>query len=209
MSREIEPPFGARCARRRPRRNRLRRGSAIRLDAASPPLAPRRVVGAAAARRRPRSAARSTCAPIGSKARGDKRVEASGKVELRTRRETVLADWLTYDIEKRRDLGERRSHAAQGPRLDQRSRGQVPARARDRLLRRAALPYLARTQSHGEAKEIRFAGPEPVRGEQGAIHELRRAQQRLVPAQRTRSRSTSCARSAPRATRACTSSACP
>ena len=28
---------------------------------------------------------------------GDKRIEAAGKVELRTRRETVLADWLEYD----------------------------------------------------------------------------------------------------------------
>ncbi len=29
----------------------------------------------------------------------DKRIEASGNVELRTRRETVLADWLQYDID--------------------------------------------------------------------------------------------------------------
>jgi LPS-assembly protein len=29
----------------------------------------------------------------------DKHVEASGKVELRTRRETVLADWLRYDLD--------------------------------------------------------------------------------------------------------------
>src|SRR6185436_290672 len=28
----------------------------------------------------------------------DKSIEASGKVELRTRRETVLADWLQYDF---------------------------------------------------------------------------------------------------------------
>jgi lipopolysaccharide assembly outer membrane protein LptD (OstA) len=28
----------------------------------------------------------------------DKSIEASGKVELRTRRETVLADWLQYNI---------------------------------------------------------------------------------------------------------------
>ena len=41
-----------------------------------------------------------------------------------------------------RDLGEGQRHAAQGPRLDQRARAQVPARARDRLLRRAALLHL-------------------------------------------------------------------
>src|SRR5437762_5231585 len=30
---------------------------------------------------------------------GEQAIEASGKVELRTRRETVLADWLRYDVE--------------------------------------------------------------------------------------------------------------
>src|SRR5206468_785575 len=30
---------------------------------------------------------------------GQQSIEATGKVELRTRRETVLADWLRYDVE--------------------------------------------------------------------------------------------------------------
>ena len=109
---------------------------------------------------------------------------------------------------QRRDLGQGRRHAAQGARLDQRSRGQVPARARDRLLRPAALlPLRERRARRGQGDPLRR--PRPVRGDARRSTRAALRPTTTGTCAATRSRSTSCARSAPRATRACTSSACP
>jgi len=93
MSREIEPPY---------RRGAQATGApdaAARVGDSIPPLAP-----SVASSLKPPPAPEERGAVFlradRLEGRGDKTVEASGKVELRTRRETVLADFLTYDIEK-------------------------------------------------------------------------------------------------------------
>ena len=91
------PPSGAACRRPAPRQ-RLVRAAHQRCDRRRLPRSRRRRRRRRGRRGRPRSAARSSCAPIVSKATASKSIEASGKVELRTRRETVLADWLRYDV---------------------------------------------------------------------------------------------------------------
>ncbi len=90
--------------------------------------------------------------------RGDKRVEASGKVELRTRRETVLADLLTYDIEKDEIYAKGEVTFRKG--LDWISGPEVKFQ-REREIGYFDEPrfFISENQSHGEAKEIRFAGP--------------------------------------------------
>lgn len=89
---------------------------------------------------------------------GDKTVEASGKVELRTRRETVLADFLTYDIEK--DEVHAKGDVTLRKGLDWISGPEVKFQ-RDREIGYFDEPrfFISENQSHGTASEIRFAGP--------------------------------------------------
>ena len=113
----------------------------------------------------------------------DKTIEATGKVELRTRRETVLADWLQYDVPNDEVWAKGDVTLRKG--LDWISGPEVKFK-RDRETGYFDEPqfFISENQSHGEAKEIRFAGPDLYEATQRAVHDLRRAQQRLVPAQR-------------------------
>jgi LPS-assembly protein len=89
----------------------------------------------------------------------DKAIEASGKVELRTRRETVLADWLRYDVDQdeiwaKGDVTLRKD-------LDWISGPEVRfQRSREIGYFDAPRFFISGNQSHGEAKEIRFTGPD-------------------------------------------------
>ncbi|MEO8506420.1 MAG: LPS-assembly protein LptD [Betaproteobacteria bacterium] len=89
----------------------------------------------------------------------EKRIEASGNVELRTRRETVLADWLQYDIAGDEIWAKGDVTLRKG--LDWISGPEVKFQ-RDREIGWFDQPrfFLSENQSHGEAKEIRFAGPD-------------------------------------------------
>ena len=89
----------------------------------------------------------------------EKRIEASGKVELRTRRETVLADWLQYDIPNDEIWGKGDVTLRRG--LDWISGPEVKFK-RDREIGYFDQPrfYISENASRGEAKEIRFAGPD-------------------------------------------------
>lgn len=89
----------------------------------------------------------------------EKRIEASGKVELRTRRETVLADWLQYDVPE--DEIHAKGDVTLRKGLDWISGPEVKYK-RDRETGWFDAPkfFISENQSHGEAKEIRFAGPD-------------------------------------------------
>ena len=89
----------------------------------------------------------------------EKRIEASGNVELRTRRETVLADWLQYDIAGNEIWAKGDVTLRKG--LDWISGPEVKFQ-RDREIGWFDQPrfFISENQSHGEAKEIRFAGPD-------------------------------------------------
>jgi LPS-assembly protein len=89
---------------------------------------------------------------------GERRINAAGHVELRTRRETVLADWLQYDIPNDEIWGKGDVTLRRG--LDWISGPEVKF-YREREIGYFEQPrfYLSENASHGEAKEIRFAGP--------------------------------------------------
>jgi len=89
---------------------------------------------------------------------GERRIEAAGHVELRTRRETVLAEWLQYDIPTDEIWGKGDVTLRRG--LDWISGPEVKF-YREREIGYFEQPrfYLSENASHGEAKEIRFAGP--------------------------------------------------
>ena len=128
----------------------------------------------------------------------DKSIEASGKVELRTRRETVLADWLRYDFVNDEIWAKGDVADPPRPRLDHRARSQVPARHGNGLLRLAALlrrrERLARQRDGDPVR-----GPRPLRGVRRALHDLRRAAQGLVhPHGRARGRQAAQGRHRPR-----------
>ena len=94
---------------------RLRHAAASLAPPGAPPQSTprRRIAAAASGHRRPAEHRRRAGAGPGRdrdlparrphREARQKCVEASGKVELRTRRETVLADWLAYDFDDRRD----------------------------------------------------------------------------------------------------------
>ena len=90
--------------------------------------------------------------------RGQKTVEATGNVELRTRRETVLADFLSYDMEK--DEVHAKGDVTLRKGLDWISGPEVKFQ-REREIGYFDEPrfYIAENHSHGTASEIRFAGP--------------------------------------------------
>ena len=89
----------------------------------------------------------------------DKTIEASGKVELRTRRETVLADWLQYDILNdevwaKGDVTIRYGlDWIAGPEVKFRRTTETGFFASPRF-------FVAENNSRGSAAEIRFAGPD-------------------------------------------------
>jgi LPS-assembly protein len=157
MSREIESPYrrsvqaptgGADAAA-------PRFGDAV--DASLPPLAP----SVASALRPPPAPEERGAVYLRAdrlEGHGDKRVDASGKVELRTRRETVLADFLSYDVEKDELYAKGDVTFRKG--LDWISGPEVKfQRAREIGYFDEPRFFISENQSHGEAKEIRFAGP--------------------------------------------------
>jgi len=89
----------------------------------------------------------------------EKFVEASGKVELRTRRETVLADWLRYDfvddeIWGKGDVLIRRGiDWITGPELRFKRGAETGVFTSPRF-------YIGENESRGSATEIRFTGPD-------------------------------------------------
>jgi len=88
----------------------------------------------------------------------DKRVTAFGNVELRGRRETVLADELAYDIETQTIYGNghvvlrRNFDWITGPQLQYKRDTEVGFFHQPRF-------FLAETDGHGDASDIRFTGP--------------------------------------------------
>ncbi len=90
---------------------------------------------------------------------GDKLLEAAGSVELRTRGETVLADWLSYDVPNDEVWAKGEVILRRG--LDWISGPEVKFK-RDREIGYFDEPrfYISENASHGSAKEIRFAGPD-------------------------------------------------
>ena len=117
-------------------------------------------------------------------------VEAEGKVELRSRHETVLADWLRYDIPTGRDLGEgqRRAFAAAidwitGPEARFKRDNETGSFARAAVLRR-------RGDARGDATEIRLRGSRQVRSDRRRYTTCVAPQTRLVPDAPRSSRST-------------------
>jgi len=89
----------------------------------------------------------------------EKFVEASGKVELRARNETVLADWLRYDFADDEIWGKGNVLLRRG--LDWITGPEARFR-RDTETGSFTAPrfYVAENGSRGEAAEIRFAGPD-------------------------------------------------
>ena len=89
----------------------------------------------------------------------NERVEASGKVELRSRRETVLADWLQYDLIEDEILGRgnvtlrRGTDTITGPEMKFQ---------RDTETGYFKSPHyvIGESGAHGDATEIRFLGPD-------------------------------------------------
>jgi LPS-assembly protein len=89
----------------------------------------------------------------------EQRIEASGKVELRLRRETVLADWLQYDV--RNDEIWAKGDVTLRKGFDWISGPEVKLK-RDTDTGWFDDPqfFISDNASHGKAKEIRFAGPD-------------------------------------------------
>jgi LPS-assembly protein len=86
------------------------------------------------------------------------RVEASGKVELRARRETVLADWLQYDLIEDEIWGKGNVTLRRG--IDTIT-GPEMRFQRDTETGYFKSPqyHIGESGAHGEASEIRFLGP--------------------------------------------------
>ena len=93
----------------------------------------------------------------------EKRIEAAGKVELRTRRETVLADWLQYDFDNDEVWGKGDVTLRRG--LDWISGPEVKFQ-RSREIGYFDEPrfFISENASRGEAKVIRFEGPDLYSG---------------------------------------------
>jgi LPS-assembly protein len=88
----------------------------------------------------------------------NKRITATGNVELRSRRETVLADRLSYDVDSQTIFGDghvvlrRNFDWITGPELQYKRDTEVGFFKKPRF-------FLAETDGHGDASEIRFTGP--------------------------------------------------
>jgi len=89
----------------------------------------------------------------------EKYVEASGKVELRTRSETVLADWLRYDVEQDEIWGKgnvllrKGTDWIAGPELRFRRETETGYFTNPRF-------HVAESGGRGDATEIKFVAPE-------------------------------------------------
>jgi LPS-assembly protein len=88
----------------------------------------------------------------------DKRITATGNVELRSRRETVLADRLSYDVDNQTIFGDgnvvlrRNFDWITGPELQYKRDTEVGFFRKPRF-------FIAETDGHGDASQIRFTGP--------------------------------------------------
>ena len=153
------------------------------MDAALPPLAPSRRRRRCGRRRRPRSAAPSTCAPTASKgtATSASRPRARSSCARGARRCSPTGCSTTSPRTRSGPRATSRCARASTGSAGPRSSSSASARSATSTSRASTSP---RTQSRGEAKEIRFAGPDLYEATQGAVHDLRGAQQRLVPARR-------------------------
>jgi LPS-assembly protein len=154
MSREIESPYRAPAAGALAQESGgTRIGDAF--DTPMPALAPRTASGDRAPSEE-RGAVFLRADRL--EGRGDKTVEAAGRVELRTRRETVLADFLSYDLDKDEVYAKGDVTLRKG--LDWISGPEVKfQRELETGYFDAPRFYISDNQSHGSAKEIRFAGP--------------------------------------------------
>jgi LPS-assembly protein len=86
------------------------------------------------------------------------RVEASGKVELRARRETVLADWLQYDLIEDEIWGKGNVTLRRG--IDTITGPEVKfQRDTETGYFKSPQYHIGESGAHGEASEIRFLGP--------------------------------------------------
>ncbi|MET0682526.1 MAG: LPS assembly protein LptD [Casimicrobiaceae bacterium] len=89
---------------------------------------------------------------------GEKSIEASGKVELRTRRETVLADWLRYDVENDEIWGKGDVLIRYG--IDWITGPEVKfKRGTETGFFASPRFFVGENGGRGSASEIRFAGP--------------------------------------------------
>lgn len=87
------------------------------------------------------------------------RVEAAGKVELRSRRETVLADWLQYDFLEDEIWGKGNVTLRRG--IDTISGPEMKfQRDTETGYFKSPRYYVGETGAHGDATEIRFLGPD-------------------------------------------------
>ncbi|HSU44257.1 MAG TPA: LPS-assembly protein LptD, partial [Casimicrobiaceae bacterium] len=88
----------------------------------------------------------------------NKRITATGNVELRSRRETVLADRLSYDVDSQTIFGDgnvvlrRNFDWITGPELQYKRDTEVGFFKKPRF-------FIAEADGHGDASEIRFTGP--------------------------------------------------
>ena len=90
---------------------------------------------------------------------GEKSIEASGKVELRTRRETVLADWLRYDVENDEIWGKGDVLIRYG--IDWITGPEVKfKRGTETGFFASPRFFVGENGGRGSASEIRFAGPD-------------------------------------------------
>ena len=95
----------------------------------------------------------------------DQTLQAFGNVELRTRNETVLADWLQFNVPNDEVWAKGDVTLRKG--LDWISGPEVKfQRSREIGYFDAPRFFIAENNSHGEAKEIRFAGPDKYEASQ-------------------------------------------
>src|SRR5436190_10957413 len=88
-----------------------------------------------------------------------KAIEASGKVELRTRRQTVLADWLRYDVENDEVWGKGNVTIRRG--IDWITGPEVKfKRDTETGFFNEGEFHVCENASRGNAKEIQFNGPD-------------------------------------------------
>ena len=179
---------------------------------AAPAARRRRVAGAPlqASRRSSPATARCSCAPTASRASPSKYVEAEGKVELRTRDADGAAPTGCATTSCPTRSGARATSCCAGASTG--SPGPefaVQARHRDRVLSRRRTSIIGENGARGSAAELRFAGPDRYEVTDARYTTCVAPREDWYIAHRARSRSTRRARSAPAATRRCTSSTCP
>ena len=204
-----------RCRRDRASRSRADADAAVaasRRRELAPPAVARRAplrIGTPRAvaqphRRRRTAARRAVPARRPARRRRRATIEAAGKRRAAhaprdgARRLAVVRPW------QGRDLGQGQRHAAARLRLDHRPGAQVQARHARSASSTAPRFFIAENDAQRRRRRRSASpGPTSTRRPTRATRRCVAPQQRLVPAQRASSRSTRCARSAPRTTRAC------